>query len=55
MNQEQMIYLSRQFANMFGFPVRIYENGKKIYYHNTLNFTVDIADLCFNDLLQETK
>ena len=28
MNQEQMIYLSRQFANMFGFPVRIYENGK---------------------------
>ena len=55
MNQEQMIYLSRQFANMFGFPVRIYENGKKIYYHNTLNFNVDIADLCVHDLLQGTR
>jgi len=55
MNQEQMIYLSRQFANMFGFPVRLYHENEKIYYHTTLNFTADLAELCIQDILQETR
>ena len=29
--QEELMYLSRQFANMFAFPVRLYHNKDKIY------------------------
>ena len=53
MNPEEMIYLSRQYANMFGFPVRLYDAGEKIYYHNPLNFDFDLADLCLDDLMRE--
>ena len=34
---------------MFGFPVRLYKNGEKIYYENTLNFKTDLADACLKD------
>ena len=46
MTNEQIVYLCRQYVNMFGFPVRLYENGEKIYYQNTMNYSADIAEVC---------
>ena len=52
---EQLIYYSRQFANMFGLPVRIYENSEKIYSFSPVNFIADPVTLCEKDILKETS
>lgn len=54
LNIEELIYYSRQFANMFGLPVRIYENSKKIYSYSPINFITDPIILCEEEILKKT-
>lgn len=51
--QEELMYLSRQFANMFAFPVRLYHNKDKIYFYSPVNITVDPVDLCINQIIEK--
>lgn len=53
MTQEELIYLSRQYANMFGMPVRLYKNNEQIYYFSTANISIDPISLCINDIMSE--
>lgn len=53
--QNDLIYLSRQFANMFAFPVRLYKNKNKIYFYSPVNISVDPADLCINRIIEKNK
>lgn len=53
MNEEQLVYLSRQFANMFGFPVRLYRNGEEVYSFFTVNLPADPVLLCIDEILKE--
>lgn len=50
MNKQELIYLCRQYANMFGVPVRLYENGEKIYSFSSLNLIADPVELCLNEI-----
>lgn len=50
--QEELIYISRQFANMFGFPVRLYNQNELIFFHSTANLIVDPVSLCFDEIIQ---
>lgn len=49
--EEELIYLSRQFANMFGLPVRLYKNKQQIYFFSTIDFDVDPITLCADKVL----
>ena len=49
MTKDKILYLCRQYLNMFGFPLRLYENGEKILYQNTMNFKADVADKCLEN------
>lgn len=51
--QEELMYLSRQFANMFAFPVRLYHKKDKIYFYSPVNITVDPIDLCLNKIFEK--
>ncbi len=53
--QEELIYISRQFANMFGFPVRIYNQNDLIFFHSTANLIADPIILCFDDIIKKTE
>lgn len=53
MNEKELIYLCRQFANMFGFPVRLYKNSEKIYSFLTVNLSVDPIVLCIDEIFNE--
>lgn len=50
--ENDLVYLSRQFANMFAFPVRLYNNMEKIYFYSPVNISVDPADLCINRIME---
>lgn len=52
--EEELIYICRQFTNMFGFPVRLYKNQKQIYSYFTVNFTTDPISLCLDRIMKET-
>ena len=52
MTENEMIYLSRQFANMFGTPVRLYKNHEQIYCFSTLDFIADPIILCINKIMK---
>lgn len=52
MKENDLVYLSRQFANMFAFPVRLYNNMEKIYFYSPVNISVDPADLCINRIME---
>ena len=52
MKENDLVYLSRQFANMFAFPVRPYNNMEKIYFYSPVNISVDPADLCINRIME---
>lgn len=41
MNQEDIEYLSQTIGDLAGIPIRIYENGKKTYFHSLLPFSSD--------------
>lgn len=52
MKENDLVYLSRQFANMFAFPVRLYNNMEKIYFYSPVNISVDPADLCISRIME---
>lgn len=52
MKENDLVYLSRQFANMFAFPVRLYSNMEKIYFYSPVNISVDPADLCISRIME---
>ena len=45
-SQSQLIYISRQFSNMFGIPVRLYLNYELIYSFFPVELSVDPVSLC---------
>ena len=45
-SQRQLIYISRQFSNMFGIPVRLYLNYELIYSFFPVELSVDPVSLC---------
>ncbi|MDE5558195.1 MAG: helix-turn-helix domain-containing protein [Ruminococcus sp.] len=51
--QEELIYISRQFANMFGFPVRLYNKNELIFFHSTANLIADPVSLCFDEIVRK--
>ncbi|MCM1314525.1 MAG: AraC family transcriptional regulator [Alistipes senegalensis] len=51
--REELIYISRQFANMFGFPVRLYNGNELIFFHSTANLIADPVSLCFDEIIQK--
>lgn len=51
--QEELIYISRQFANMFGFPVRLYNKSELVFFHSTANLTADPVSLCLDEIIQK--
>lgn len=53
--QEELIYISRQFANMFGFPVRLYNKKELIFFHSTANLTADPILLCFDEIMNKCE
>ncbi|MDE5772077.1 MAG: AraC family transcriptional regulator [Ruminococcus sp.] len=53
--QEELIYISRQFANMFGFPVRLYNKSELIFFHSTANLTADPVSLCLDEIIQKQE
>lgn len=52
---DELIYFSQQFANMFGFPVRLYKNNEKIFFYSTANLVVDPVELCLNEIIKNTS
>ncbi|MDE5584475.1 MAG: AraC family transcriptional regulator [Ruminococcus sp.] len=55
MNQEELIYISRQFANMFGFPVRLYDKNELVFFCSTANLAVDPVSLCLDKILGKSE
>ena len=52
MKENDLVYLSRQFVNMFALPVRLYNNMEKLYFYSPVNISVDPADLCINRIME---
>lgn len=52
MNEEQLIYIAKQFANMFGINIRVYKETEKIFYQSTVKHDFDTVDLCIDDILK---
>lgn len=48
---EELIYISRQFANMFGFPVRLYDKNELVFFHSTANIIADPVSLCLDEII----
>lgn len=55
MTQEELIYFSRQFANMFGIPVRLYDQKEKIYFYTPVNIEVDPIVLCEKEIQKKIE
>ena len=53
--QEELIYISRQFANMFGFPVRLYNQNELVFFHSTANLSADPISLCFEKIINKQE
>lgn len=53
--QEEFIYISRQFANMFGFPVRLYNENELIFFHSTTDLITDPVSLCFDEIIKKSE
>lgn len=51
--QEELIYISRQFANMFGFPVRLYNRDELVFFHSTANLIADPVTLCLDEIIRK--
>lgn len=52
-NEEQLLYVSKQFANMFGINIRVYKNFEKIFFQSTVKHDSDPADLCVNEIFND--
>lgn len=55
MEEEKHIYISRQFANMFGFPVRLYNKNELIFFHSTIDLIADPVILCLNEIKRKSE
>ncbi|MCM1133906.1 MAG: hypothetical protein NC340_10605, partial [Ruminococcus flavefaciens] len=55
MNQEELIYISRQFANMFGFPVRLYNKNDLVFFYSTANLIADPVSLCLGEIFRKSE
>lgn len=55
MTEEEWIYFSRQFANLFGIPVRLYHEKKEIYSYFMLNLSTDPFSLCVDKVLRKKE
>lgn len=55
MTQEKHIYISRQFANMFGLPVRLYHKKKLVFFHSTTDLIADPASLCLDEIFGKSE
>lgn len=55
MEEEKHIYISRQFANMFGFPVRLYNESELIFFHSTIDLIADPVILCLNEIKRKSE
>ena len=53
--EKELVYISRQFANMFGLSIRVYRDNEKIFYQSTVNFGADPADLCAAPILENVS
>lgn len=53
--EKELIYISRQFANMFGFPVRLYNKNELVFFHSTTNLTADPVLLCFDEIIRKSE
>ncbi len=53
--QEELIYINREFANMFGFPVRLYKQNELLFFHSTANLIADPVSLCFDEIIQKRE
>lgn len=53
--KEEMIYFSRQFANMFGIPVRICCNDEIIYFYSPVNLNTDPVVLCYDEIIKKKE
>lgn len=53
--QEELIYISRQFANMFGFPVRLYNKNEPVFFHSTANLIADPVSLCLDEIIRKSE
>ena len=53
--QEEFIYISRQFANMFGFHVRLYNENELIFFHSTTDLITDPVSLCFDEIIKKSE
>ena len=49
--EQELLYLTRQFANMFGLPVRLYHRKQQIYYFSTVDLGADPMKLCAEQIL----
>ena len=49
--EQELLYLTRQFANMFGLPVRLYHRKQQIYYFSTVYLGADPMKLCAEQIL----
>lgn len=54
LTEEELIYASRQFANMFGFPVRLYNKNELVFFHSTTNLIEDPILLCVDEIMRKT-
>lgn len=53
--QKELIYISRQFANMFGFPVRLYNRDELVFFHSTANLIADPVSLCLDEIIRKNE
>lgn len=53
MTEKELIYLSRQFANMFGMPVRLYKKAAQIYFFSAANLPADPIVLCLDSIMKK--
>ena len=53
--KEELIYISRQFANMFGFPVRLYHKNEAIFYYLPFREMIDPINLCFYEIMKKNN
>lgn len=54
LTKPQLCYFSRQFSNMFGLPVRLYQQQREIYTYSPVQLAADPVTLCIDALLQGT-
>lgn len=55
LTQEELVYISRQFANMFGIPVRLYHKDENVFSHLPFAETADPIILCWKEIKEKNE